>query len=227
MAANWIHNKKIELTNIKYLERVLMNRPDMRAALNRYIDSLNLQGQINARKITEEQAVALFERAIHQFSYEISKQINQRFTPPFIDQHDLSNPINMERALNNPDSLASVQLNDTAYSVILTINEETDNNEQVQNQQQLIDQQTTQEAMQPQVAPTPTPALASHEKEELLVAAVLGVSLGKEVIEHTFEKYIGKELKGVLQEFKEPDNIKSEFESLVPRPKPPIENDKK
>src|SRR3990167_2036508 len=118
MTASWINKKKAELTSIKQLEKALMNRPDMRAALNRYIASLNLQGQINAGKITEKQALELFARAIQQFSYTISKEINARFTPQLIDQNNLSNPLNMEQAINNPNSFVNIQINDTAASII-------------------------------------------------------------------------------------------------------------
>jgi hypothetical protein len=229
MAANWIQNKKAQLVNIKQLEKAIMSRPDVRAALGRYITSLNLQAQINAGKITEKQALELFNRAIQQFSYAISRQINAHFTPQLIDQNDLSNPLNMEQALNNPNSLASIQMNDTAYSIMLTINEETTENEQAQYQIQMTDQQTTEEEVQAPDAPTPipTPEPASHEKEALLVGAVLGASLEKGAIEHTFEQYIGKDLKNAFQALEEPSEIKSPFEILAPKPKPPTSDEEK
>ncbi len=231
--ADWIQNKKMELTNIKQLERALMNRPDMRAALNRYVASLDLQGQINRGAITDQQAAYLFRKAILDFSYTMNKAINQLIqhkSPDQPDLNDLTNPLNMVQALNNPDSLASIQFNDTATSIIFTTNEEADANEQAQNQQQMINQQDIQENTLTQDAPmqAPTPEPTSHAKEALLVTAVLGVTLGKDEIEHAFEKYIGKDLKDELGKFKEPkeledelNKIKSPFEIPTFKPKPP------
>ncbi len=231
---NWIQKTKAELTSIKQLERALMSRPDIRAALNRYIASLDLQGQINRRTITEEQAAALFRKAIQNFSYQLNKQINQRFTPQFIDDNDLTNPLNMERAINNPNSLASIQWNDTADSIIFSINAEAAENEDAQNQQQMINQQTIQEETPTQDAPTPRPQPPSHEKEELLVTATLGITLGKDEIEHVFEKYIGKDLKNELGKFKEPKELENELNEFkspfnkIPtfKPEPPKTDDK-
>lgn len=223
----WIQNKKAELINIKQIEWALMNQPNLRAALNRYISSLNLQGQINRGAITEQQASELFKRAIQQFSYALSKEINQRFTPQFfIDNNDLTNPLNMAQALNNPNSLASILMNDTADAIMIAINAEANENEQVQYQQQTADQPETQAQEIP--TPVPTPAPTSHEKEELLVAAVLGASLGKEAIEHAVEKYIGKEFKNKLGPFlKEPTETKSIFDIPTLKPKPPTPSEKK
>lgn len=228
---NWIQKRKSELTSIKQLEQALMNRPDMRAALNRYITSLDLQGQINRNAITEQQALQLFRKAILDFSYQLNQKINERFTPEFIDENDLTNPLNMTQAINNPNSLASIQFDDIADSIILTLNEEAAINEQTQNQQQIIDQQALQDVTQEE-APTPRPEpTPSHEKEELLAASVLGVTLGKDEIEHTFEKYVGKELKNEFKELKEPDElkeleeIKSPFKIPSLKPEPPKTSD--
>ena len=232
--ANWIQKTKAELISIKQLERILMSRPDIRAALNRYITSLDLQGQINRGVITEQQALQLFRKAIQDFSYQLSEKMNQRFTPQFIDENDLTNPLNIEQAINNPNSLASIQWNDTVTSIIFTINEEADINEQAQNQQQMMNQQDIQEDTLTQDAPTqaPTPETTSHAKEELLITAVLGVTLGKDEIEHVFEKYIGKDLKKEMGKFKEPKaledelhEIKSPFKIPTLKPEPPKNKD--
>lgn len=233
MTASWINKKKAELTSIKQLEKALMNRPDMRAALNRYIASLNLQGQINAGKITEKQALELFARAIQQFSYTISKEINARFTPQLIDQNNLSNPLNMEQAINNPNSFVNIQINDTAASIILAINEEAVENEKTQNQQKIINEDSQEEAekeIQTQYTPeppAPTPKPTSHEKEELLATAVLGVSLKKEVIEHAFGKYIDKDLKNIFHKLEKPSETNSPFKILTPKLEPPTPHEKK
>lgn len=233
MSANWIQKKKTQLATTKELEKILMNRPDMREALSRYIASLNLQGQINANIITEKQAAKLFQQAIQQFSEAINREINQHIEPQILDQNDLSNPANMQRALNNPDSPISIQVNDAATSVILAINEEAFENEQEQeqNQQQIINTQHIQTESESQTEiqtpNAPNPTSSSHEKEALLVGAVLGTSLEKDAIEHTFEKYIGKDLKDELNKLEEPNKSESPFEILAPKPKPPTPEEEK
>lgn len=216
--ANWIKKTKADLTSINQLEQALMSQPNIRAALNRYVASLDLQGRINRGAITEQQALQLFRKAIQDFSYKVNQKINQRFTPQFINENDLTNPLNMARAINNPNSLASIQWNDTIDSIIFALDEEASENEQVQNQLHMNNEETPTHN-----APTPRPQPTSHEKEELLATAALGIKLGKGKIEHVFEKYVGKELKN---EFKELDEIISPFKTPTLKPKPPKTDDK-
>lgn len=230
--ASWIRNKKSELTNIKQIEALLMNKPVMRATLNRYIASLDLQGQINRGTLTEQQAFKLFDKAIRDFSYLLNREINRCFAnadnKKLLDQTDLSNPLNIQSALNNPDSIASQLMNDTVAAIVAACDEEMIENEQT-NQQQLTAQQTAQEetANQATFAPTPKPTPQdSKEKEELLVGAVLGLTAGKEILEHTFEKCVGKKLEEKIGLSEEKEN-KSPFEIPVLKPKPPnMEDDK-
>ncbi|HLB56995.1 MAG TPA: hypothetical protein VJK30_06685 [Coxiellaceae bacterium] len=121
------------LTNSNKLFRdAILNQQPVQIALARYVNSLNLQGQINSGKITEDQALAIFDQAGKNFMANLNAKINSALTTlnnPAQSENDLSNPINMQNALNNPNTQVSLQMNEVASMIISEI----DN--QIQTQQ--------------------------------------------------------------------------------------------
>src|SRR3990167_6596597 len=110
----------------KQCRDAILNNPDVKAALANYINRLNLQGQINSGKMSEDQALKAFHEAGKNFMRELNTHINTTLTrlqnKPELNQIDLSNPINMQNQLNLPGSLANVAMNDFAESMANDIN---------------------------------------------------------------------------------------------------------
>ena len=79
MALSWQNE---QMTQSKALVRQkILESNDVKVALNRYLHSLNLQGQVNAGRINEQQAMQLFNQAIQNFHQHIVNTVNQQFKP--------------------------------------------------------------------------------------------------------------------------------------------------
>lgn len=103
--SNMAHSQKIFRDKI-------FDDPRMRMALGHYINSLDLQGQINKNGLSETDASKLFDHAVQNFMRNVHTKITARINPPPSDLNDLTIPINMENALNNPDSWISIQMDE-------------------------------------------------------------------------------------------------------------------
>lgn len=130
----------------------LLVRPDVRAALNRYLQSLDLEGQVKAGMMTPNQALIAFEKALHDFSRRLHSELNRRYTKQQ-DTDDWANPANaynmelalanpmydtgslMQLALLNPLSYYSQLLDQTSAAINTAIEEETVTNEKAHPQE--------------------------------------------------------------------------------------------
>lgn len=160
-------------------------------SLNRYLRSLNLQARVNSGAMTNTEALIEFEKAVHFFARKLHTFMDNKITraPKELDQTDLSNPVNMQIALQNPLSYASQLMNDTAQEIINAMNIEAATNEQIM----LQNAETT--------TPTETETPVSEEKESQnheseLIASILlfdesGPNAAKEAIESAFFKETG------------------------------------
>lgn len=101
----------------KVFRDAVFNDPQLKIALAKYIDSFNLQGQINKNGLSEDRALAIFHKATTDFKNHTHTEINRLFTKHQIDQTDLSNPLNMQTALSNPNSIAYQMMNVTTTSL--------------------------------------------------------------------------------------------------------------
>lgn len=212
----------------KAFRSAVLADPRLQLALARYINSLNLQGQIN-NGLDPNHALKLMHNAATDFVQHIHSEIDKIFVKNKLDQTDLSNPLNMQMALNNPNSYANQMLVSSgamlggiqdpaaiAYDEMVNlvaqltaeIEEATQNNLQQQAMDEASEEQATTEAeeeAQPQ----------SNEVEEgTAIAAALetvddmDVTKGEKMLEDIFHKVTGQE-KGSFEE------IKDEAQSLV------------
>src|SRR3989338_1144877 len=135
MALSWQNE---QMTQSKALVRQkILESNDVKVALNRYLHSLNLQGQVNAGRINEQQAMQLFNQAIQNFHQHIVNTVNQQFKPANLppDQTDLSKPLNMQSALANPNSFASQQADDCAAAMVVVAQAMMEEAQMMQNMQ--------------------------------------------------------------------------------------------
>ena len=208
----------------KQFRDAVLNHPAVRAELVNYINRLNLQGQINAGKITENQALKLFHDAGKDFMRLVNVHINNAFVKlknnPDMDQTDLSNPINMQNQLSLPGSLANIAMNDVSEAIMNeNLNKaqiaESENEQAIQTQQQSI-----------------SPKGKHHIVKDLEKAELIGIglkaiedlkpSLKDKVVEDVFHKVTGIDggsFDGIAKEAanKEESEIKTPFQSYKPR----------
>jgi len=177
------------------MRNAILKDPAILAALNRYIASLCLEGRIQTGQLSETQALIEFEKAIHFFTRRIHTELNTRSTVKNIDQTDLSIPINMQNALNNPLSVANILMVDTAATVQDTIINQAYENEQLYMQEMQNNEQAAQQAA---ITPEPTDNEETDdiEKTAALIGAVTlfdekGPDAAKDVIESAFFKETG------------------------------------
>ncbi|MDP1574455.1 MAG: hypothetical protein Q8L78_05945 [Coxiellaceae bacterium] len=178
------------------MRHALLKNPAILAALNRYIASLCLQGRIATGQLSETQALIEFEKAIHTFTRKIHTELNKRSVATNIDQTDLSNPLNMQNALNNPLSYASQLMNNTAAAIESAIIDESYQNEQAYLQQNVqSDEQTSQQVTTPAESNEHDTGTAVA-KTALLVGAISlfdekGADAARDKIESAFFKETG------------------------------------
>lgn len=195
-------------THTQYRDAIL-NDPALRAALARYVNNLNLQGQINKGNLTENQALKLFHDAGKDFMRELHREIDSmiissnRNLP--MNQTDLSNPINMDLQLNSPGSLANIAMNDTTAEIAQDEAERINENQQMQ-QQQSDDVTTAQYESDDEAndSPSNTPSTADYAVADLEKGALVVAGLkvlddcdpalekeGAKIIEDIFHKITG------------------------------------
>lgn len=244
---SWIKSGVNNAASQKVIRDAILNRPEVQNALAKYINSLNLQGQVNKGLISEQQALELFTKAVQNFKQQINTTINNCFTNNQLDQTDLSNPINMQMALSNPNSFASQQMTDAAENIIQSIQMDMDTMEQSQQQamqeQQAQDEQqnvqqaeAVEEAQQldiqqqtPQEQPQQKESSLEHTGENLLKGAVIIEAIrvldekpetkeAEKLLEKAFHDHTG--LNGTFEKAAEEKLSKEEslFSHPVPRP---------
>ena len=172
------------------MRHALLNNPTTLVALNRYIASLCLKGRIATGQLSETEALIEFERAIHLFARKMHTELNKRWAQDNIDQTDLSIPINMQNALNNPLSTACTLMIDTAAAIESAVINESYQNEQV-NAQTLQNSNQTADASEPKETEK-----NEIEKTATLIGAVTlfdekGADAAKDKIESAFFKETG------------------------------------
>ncbi|MCX7120619.1 MAG: hypothetical protein NTZ67_02410 [Gammaproteobacteria bacterium] len=96
----------------------ILENDQLQAATGRYINSLNLQGQINNNTITEAQALQIAYTEAEKFRRELNTAINTQSLSTN-NQSNLSIETNMAAALSNPDSFASKQADAQIEEIIL------------------------------------------------------------------------------------------------------------
>jgi len=163
----WIKSGANTAASQKVLRDAILNKPEMQMALARYVNSLNLQGQVNKGIITEHQALELFAKGVQDFKRQLNTAINDCFTKNQLDQTNLANPLNMQLALANSNTLASQQMADSgpdaniemdremermSAEMVLSIEMETQFMQQAQQQRQeeQMQEEQTQEEQQDQ-----------------------------------------------------------------------------
>lgn len=114
---SWVAAGRNTSDSQKAMRNFLLNQKNVQSALAKYVNSLDLQGQINKGVITEHQALRLLEKAVVDFKNDLATQINTLFTRNGLDQTNLALPVNMENALHNPDSFASQTATDATSSI--------------------------------------------------------------------------------------------------------------
>lgn len=183
---------KKDLVNAKKIFRdALYDNDDIKTALARYINSLNLQGQVNANILTEKQAAVLFVRAIEKFERDIHVKIDRGFQKNQFDQTDLSNPQHMQNALNTPGSTANLEMNAIETALIDTLNQETIANENAaQSQLESADSNTLSLA--------PKPSKTSDEDDDLKKGSAITAVLKAKEDEKDLEK-VNKLFSGALE----------------------------
>lgn len=108
----------------------ILQLPYIMRMLNRYLASFNLSARVASGELSPNEALIIFERAIHTFARKLHYELDKQWMIRQPDLNDLSNPLNVELALQNPNSIASQIMNDTAIAIRNAINEETFQNEQ-------------------------------------------------------------------------------------------------
>lgn len=97
--------RDIIITKAAMRHHILQN-PVILAALNRYIASLRLDARVKNGFISDIDALVEFEHAIHRFAIALHTELNRRWVTEKLDQkidpNDLTHPISMQNALNNP-----------------------------------------------------------------------------------------------------------------------------
>lgn len=195
-------------THTQYRDAIL-NDPALRAALARYVNNLDLQGQINKGNLSENQALKLFHDAGKDFMRELHREIDSMIISSNqnpINQTDLSNPINMDLQLSIPGSLANIAMNDEAADVAQNYAENIAENQQMQ-QQQADDMATMQYDSDDEADDTPSntttsttdDAVADLEKGALVVAGLKALDdfdpmvekEGAKIVEEIFHKITG------------------------------------
>ena len=179
----------------KLFRDAVLQQPELRFALAQRINSLNLQGQISKNGLDETDALKLLEKTIGDFTRDchtkISKAINP--PPPTLDQNDLSNPINFEAALNNPDSMLSQNVNDLAAELSAELLMQAALSEQAEADQ---DDVTQAQAQQPEQDHN-----EHHFEDDFVKGAVIAEAIklledntpkeGEKVVKDLFEKLTG------------------------------------
>jgi len=116
------------------LRNAILNQPTIRPLLSRFIYSLNLNNRIKSGELTPVDALIELEHALQFAARKLHTHLNYQWSYNKLDQTDLSNPINMQTALANPNSYACQLMNDIAQAVIDDINEQIFEND-ITNQQ--------------------------------------------------------------------------------------------
>ena len=178
------------------MRHAILNNPAVLVALNRYVASLCLPARVATGQLTDTEALIAFEKAIHSFARKLHTELNQRWAKQNIDQTDLSVPTNMQNALNNPLSIASILMVDAAVAIQSAIRDETYQNEQQYMQDTQNNEQDTQNNEQASQQASVTPDSNEAEKAALLVGAVTlfdekGADAAKGQIESAFFKETG------------------------------------
>jgi hypothetical protein len=171
-----------DLVNAKKIFRdQLYDSDGIKTALARYINSLNLQSQVNANILTEKQAAVLFVRAIEKFERDLHVNIDRGFQKNQFDQTDLSNPQHMQNALNTPGSTANLEMNAIEAIMVDALNENAIANEKMlQTQLESTDSNT--------LSPTPKPSKTSDEDDELKKGGAITTALKAKEDEKDLEK---------------------------------------
>lgn len=217
---SWITSGVNNAASQKILRDALLNKPEIQIALAKYINSLDLQGQVNKGLINEHQALQLFTKAVQNFQRQVAIEINNCITASNqLDQTDLSNSINMQTALNNPNFLASQQMADAAENIIFAIQLDMESMEQAQQQamqeQQVNEEQAAQEQQLNILQPTPQPQaeeqLPAHVAETILKGATIA-----ELVKALDEKPATKEAENLLEKaFHHITGMEGSFEKAV------------
>lgn len=227
----------------KLFRDAILNQHQVQIALAKYVNSLNLQGQINNGKITENQALAMFDQAGKNFMADLNAKINTTLTKlnnPAQSENDLSNPMNMQNALNNPNSQVSLQLNELSSMIVSGI----DNQIQTQQAENIEEKYEAKVARAVTKASVNTNTIAqpSIVNEAEKGAAIVGafkaleelgsnpkkaILTGVKIVEDLFHKVTGIEggsLKAVTEKLL---SESEESKSPIPRLRPPTINDEK
>lgn len=236
----WVAAGKNTSDSQKVMRDFLLSQKNVQSALAKYVNSLDLQGQINKGVITEHQALALLEKAVVHFKNDLTTQISTLFTRNGLDQTNLALPVNMENALHNPDSFANQAATDATFSteadqmLIEQIHQEMQDAADTLVQTYLIEdtenaaqlQQVTEEE---QSANMQTQQTSEEEYQGAMLADLVKAydddpeeKETKDLAEKTMHELTGKE--GSFDELAKetPDNSASN----APTPKPPTSDGK-
>lgn len=225
----------------KLFRNAVLNDPGLRQLLVRYIDNLNLQGQMNKNGLSEQDALQLLKKAIVDFTLKTHTAISAKINPLPFDQNDISNPINFQNALNNPNSLLSISVNDVIAELQeeaeITQEEMIDADNAMQAQILQDDEAAEEEEAEEEEETEKTKGEEEEtgeeqkeeekedtekEKEAGIVGAITVMDdhpeeekKGEEEVESLFKGLTGKDAKF------SPKEDKAEEEIFAPRPKPP------
>lgn len=172
------------------MRHAILNNPQTIATLNYYLKSLHLAQRVNTGKLSEVEALIEFEKAIHNFARRLHTELNKQWTNKALDQTDLSIPINMETALNNPYSVTSQMANDAVIAI-----EEAITNEIMLNADAMEQNIENEQAIENTEHATPEETNSSDKTQTFIDAVTLfdekGADAAKDKIESAFFKETG------------------------------------
>ncbi|OGT44520.1 MAG: hypothetical protein A3E82_05965 [Gammaproteobacteria bacterium RIFCSPHIGHO2_12_FULL_38_11] len=221
--------KQINTMRSTLINDVLSN-DELQVACGRYINSLDLQGQINNNNMTEAEALKIAYKEAQNFKRKVATQINAQSLSTF-DQSDLTIESNMTAALNNPDTYASRQANAQIEEVILeeVINELNIQSEANEQQATLVELEEKNKTEKEEGFP-PDDALVGAAFVDCVAAlSKADDDSAEKAIKDVVEKTTGVDVstEPLLKEFEEEfDKEESRKNEPVPRPPTTTRNEK-
>jgi len=230
----WRDNKTTTTLKMQQMLReAILNRTDVQIALGQYINSFNLQGQINAKIMTPQEAAQRYIIATSEFEKNLQATINATFSQDKLDQTDAEK---FADAIANPNSLVSENMN-TAASIEDDINSQSAINDETNTvAQSFIQEAETQTKLlneQTQISSQTNTTVDDIEKGAAVAACIKVVkeldhvdpnivANAEKTFENSFQKITGHTIK--FNELEKTSDHKAAEGSHAPVPRPVAKN---
>lgn len=117
----WITEASNIIQNNKAFSRAVMRSPQLQKLLGNYLTQL--QRAVNRGQFTPRQALDIFKTGTKNIHQALQRQLQKATTPLPPDPNDLTQPLNMVNALNNPNTYVSQMAADTVGMISASFNE--------------------------------------------------------------------------------------------------------